>query len=163
MNSSSASSPTRHPSHSESCGVCLENSGEKTMAHGIIWQNEIWILRHCPPPTGTIGWLTLQAKRHVAGPGYFNDLEAASLGPTMRHITKIQQSLLPKCLRIYIAAMGESHPHFHCHLVPRYDGGLAGWAVFGQSADAAAGRITVDEAAVPPFVAALKEALAGCT
>ena len=63
--------------------------------------------------------MMLISQRHVAGPAHFDDREAASFGPTLRHLERTLEELTG-ALRIYTAAMGESHPHFHCHMVPRY-------------------------------------------
>jgi diadenosine tetraphosphate (Ap4A) HIT family hydrolase len=150
----------RHASHSETCGVCQENAGERNVPHGFLWEDDLWVLRHSAPPYGVAGWLTLQAKRHVAGPAFFSDDEAARLGPTLRRFCGLLQEVTG-CLRVYVAAMGESHPHFHMHLVPRYggEGAVAGWGLFLSAAEAAAGRITVDAAKVEAIIAALKEKL----
>jgi diadenosine tetraphosphate (Ap4A) HIT family hydrolase len=143
----------RHESHDAACAVCEENAGERAMPHGVLWEDDLWLVRHYPPPYAAAGWMTLQAKRHVAGPGFFNDAEAAALGPTLRRMCRaIQDST--GCLRVYVAAMGESAHHFHMHMVPKYEGGPKAWAVFGQAAEAAAGRVDVPEERV---LAVIKE------
>ena len=151
----------RHPSHEEACAVCAENSGERPMKHGVIAETDTWLLHHCEPPYGVAGWVTLQTKRHVPGPGYFDDREAASFGPALRHVARLLQDA-SGAEKVYIAALGEAHPHFHCHLVPRYGGEapVKGWGVFLQPGEAAAGRVSVDEAAVERIVATLRAALA---
>ena len=65
------------------------------------------------------GWLTLQTRRHVPEPAAFSDAEAASFGPTLRFFESVLRDITG-ALRIYTVAMGESFPHFHGHLVPRY-------------------------------------------
>ena len=65
-------------------------------------------------------------------------------------------------LRIYTAAMGESSPHFHGHLVPRYAGmpkGAIGWAVFDLERAAKAGEIMPDVAEVERVSRAFASAL----
>lgn len=175
----------RHPSHSESCAVCAENARERAMKHGVLFENDLWLVRHSEPPYGVAGWITLQSKRHVAGPGYFSDDEAVTFGHILRHLAQILQNVT-SCAKVYIAAMGESYPHFHCHLVPRYAddavpaAGLEdlaaaaassasassanpvpkGWAVFAQAGEAAAGRVAVDASKVDSIVARITEQLA---
>lgn len=61
----------------------------------------------------------LNAQRHVQGPAHFNDGEAAAFGPVLRHITRILEEVTG-APRIYIVAFGESAPHMHSHLIPRY-------------------------------------------
>ncbi len=149
----------RHESHEENCGVCRENAGELELPYGIVWENDLWLLRHFPPPGSAVGWVTLQTKRHVPGPGYFDDREVVSFGPTLRHVCKVLQEATAS-LRIYVAAMGESAHHFHMHLVPKYEDGPKAWAVFGQAAEVAAGRLSVDASKVEALVVDLRARLA---
>ncbi len=60
----------------------------------------------------------LMTQRHVASFPQFDDTECATFGPLMQ---VLQRTLLDVtgALRIYIANMNESTPHFHCHIVPR--------------------------------------------
>jgi len=117
----------RHPSFSETCGVCA------SLDHGpALFENELWHVRHFDPPYGVPGWMMLLSRRHVGGPAHFDDREAASFGPTLRHLERRLEEVTG-ALRIYTAALGESHPHFHCHMVPRYaemPNGAKAWAVF---------------------------------
>jgi diadenosine tetraphosphate (Ap4A) HIT family hydrolase len=160
------------------CGVCQENMGYKEIVHGIVWENDTWLLRHCPPPYGIAGWFTLHAKRHVAHAGEFNDTETTTIGPLMKQLCTNVQTIT-KCEKVYIAGLGESHPHFHLHFVPRYDTNNAyqstvpstdgsspqktpttkGWVVFQAGGEAAAGRLTVDGKHVEYIVAEMKKAM----
>lgn len=160
----------RHSSHDKACAVCAENSTERPMTHGILYEDELWVVRHAEPPYGVAGWLTLQARRHVPGPHAFTDDEARSFGPALRHVSAVLLEA-SGALRVYVAALGEMYPHFHCHLVPRYGEGAdalphppappaKGWALFGQAGEAAAGRVSVDEEVVVRLVASVKAALA---
>jgi diadenosine tetraphosphate (Ap4A) HIT family hydrolase len=66
-------------------------------------------------------------------------------------------------LRIYSAAMGESSPHFHGHLVPRFERmpkDARGWAVFDLERAAKAGEVPVDSAEVARITGAFADALA---
>lgn len=138
------------------CGVCA-----LLQQPGALWQDELFQLRPADPPYGVAGWLMLITRRHVAGPAVFDDREADALGPTLRRCSK---ALLEasRALRIYVAAMGESHPHFHMHLVPRsarMERDAKGWAVFDLQRAANAGEITVDEAEVQALLARLRPLL----
>lgn len=65
-------------------------------------------------------------------------------------------------LRINTAAMGESSPHFHGHLVPRFESmpkGAKGWGVFDLERAAKAGEIVVDGPQVARFTRAFADAL----
>ena len=152
----------RHPSHDATCNVCRSNSGDAPIPGGIIFENARWLVRHAPPPYGVAGWMPLQSQRHVGGPAHFDDGEAASFGPTLRHLEKVLEEITG-ALRIYTAAMGESFPHFHGHMVPRYaqmPNDAKAFAVFDLSRQAAQGTIKVDEAEVQRIIAAYRERLA---
>ncbi len=137
-----------HPTFTAGCGVCASLAGPSPAAP--LFENELWHVRHIDPPYGVAGWMMLISQRHVGGPAHFDDREAASFGPTLRHLER-QLEELTGALRIYTAAMGESHPHFHCHMVPRYPEtakGAKAWGVFDLLRAAGAGEIEVDAAAV---------------
>jgi hypothetical protein len=66
-------------------------------------------------------------------------------------------------LRIYTVAMGESFPHFHGHMVPRYaetPGDVKTYGVFLLSERAAKGEVQVDEAEVTRICEAFKARVA---
>lgn len=109
----------KHPSNVSTCGICKANSGEVPVPGGIIFENDLWLVRHLTPWRCVPGWMMVQSQRHVAGISDFNDAEAANFGPAFRHLQKVLQDVTG-ALRIYTASMNESSPHFHCHLVPRY-------------------------------------------
>jgi diadenosine tetraphosphate (Ap4A) HIT family hydrolase len=152
----------RHSSHDAACGICRANAGEAPIPGGILFENEHWLVRHSPPPYGVAGWMTLHSQRHVGGPAHFNDAEAASFGPTLRHLEKVLEEETG-ALRIYTAAMGESFPHFHGHMVPRYaemHGDAKAWGVFDLQRQAGAGLVTVDAAEVAGIIERYKARLA---
>src|SRR5262245_43948841 len=112
------------------CGICESLSGPKAVTP--LFENDLWHVRHMDAPYGVAGWMMLISKRHVGGPAYFNDREAANFGPALRHFEKTLEEVTG-ALRIYTAALGESHPHLHCHMVPRYANNDAkAWALFDQ-------------------------------
>jgi diadenosine tetraphosphate (Ap4A) HIT family hydrolase len=110
----------KHPSYTPDCSQCKANAGETDIAGGVIWQNNLWLVRHAPPPYALAGWTMFNTQRHVHGPAHFTDDEAASYGPTLRHITRTLEEITG-ALRIYQIAFGESTPHMHTHLIPRYE------------------------------------------
>jgi diadenosine tetraphosphate (Ap4A) HIT family hydrolase len=151
----------RHASFNATCGVCASLAGPTPSVP--LFENELWHVRHIDPPYGVPGWMMLISQRHVAGPAHFDDREAASFGPTLRHLERCLEQLTG-ALRIYTAAMGESHPHFHCHMVPRYPEtpkGAKAWGLFDLQRAAGAGEITVDPAEVARLSEGYRAALAG--
>ena len=150
--------PTPHASASAACAVCASLVDPGTRP---IFENELWHVRHIGAPVGVAGWMMLISQRHVGGPAHFDDREAQSFGPTVRHLSRVLEEV-SGALRIYLAAMGESSPHFHGHLVPRYPSmprDAKAWGVFDLQRAAAAGEVVVAEAEVTRIVDAYGQAL----
>jgi histidine triad (HIT) family protein len=145
------------------CGICAVSTGQREVPHGILYQDDLWIVRHSAPPYGVVGWLTLQTRRHCPEPASFNDAEACGFGPTLRYFEGVLREITG-ALRIYTVAMGESFPHFHGHMVPRYaqtPGDVKTYGVFLLSERAAKGEVQVDEAEVARICEAFKTRVAG--
>jgi diadenosine tetraphosphate (Ap4A) HIT family hydrolase len=142
-----------------SCAICATLSGPGRKEP--IYETELWHVRHAAAPFGVAGWMMLISRRHVAGPAHFDDREAASFGLVLRHFEHTLERVTG-ALRVYTAAMGESSPHFHAHMVPRYASmpkGAAGWAIFDLERAAKAGEISVDPAEVERLSEAYRLAL----
>jgi diadenosine tetraphosphate (Ap4A) HIT family hydrolase len=133
-----------------------------TVARGdALYEDDLWVVRHADAPYGVAGWMLLLTKRHVGGPAHFDDEEALRFGGALRHFERVLEGVTG-ALRIYTAAMGESHPHFHAHMVPRYaemPKGARAWAVFDLQRAAGAGEIVVDEREVARISEAYRAAL----
>src|SRR4029077_16377571 len=120
-----------------------------------------WRVQPIGQPWGLAGWMMLIAKRHVAGPAHFDDAEAASFGPILRHLERALERTTG-ALRIYTAALGESHPHFHCHMVPRsatMPREARAWSVFDLQRAVGANEVAVDLDEVARISAAYQAAL----
>jgi len=149
----------RHPSFEPTCGVCNSLSGPAPSP--ALFENDLWHVRHSDAPYGVPGWMMLISQRHVGGPAHFDDREAESFGKALRHFERVLEEVTG-ALRIYTAAMGESHPHFHAHMVPRYremPKGAKAWGVFDLQRAAGAGEISVDAAEVLRVSEAYQKAL----
>jgi diadenosine tetraphosphate (Ap4A) HIT family hydrolase len=97
-------------------------------------------------------------RRHVGGPAHFDDREVRAFSPALRHFERVTGAL-----RIYTAALGESHPHFHAHMVPRYatmPRDARAWSVFDLQRAVAAGEVAVDANTHAEICAAYQRALA---
>jgi diadenosine tetraphosphate (Ap4A) HIT family hydrolase len=138
------------------CGICRSLSAETPL-----YADDLWHVRHIEPPWGTAGWMLMISQRHVGGPAHFDDREARDFGPALRHFERVLERITG-ALRIYTAAMGESWPHFHCHMVPRYaemPKGAKAWGVFDLQRAAREGEVTVSPDEVARISAAYAEAL----
>lgn len=152
----------KHPSNDPSCGICQLGAGETPIPGGVVYEDALWLIRHAPPPYGVPGWMTLQAQRHVPGIASFDDAEAASFGPALRHFEKVLEEVTGAA-KIYTVSMNESFPHFHAHLVPRYaqmPKNARGYAVYALQQAAGKGEIQVDEGEVARLTTAYRDALA---
>ena len=148
----------RHPSFVNSCGVCQSLSGESPATP--IYEDDLWHVRHADP-AGVPGWMLLITQRHVGGPAHFDDEEARRFGPALRHFERLLERVTG-ALRIYTAAMGESHPHFHAHLVPRYatmPRDAKAWSAFDLQRAVGAGEVAIDLAEVARVTEAYRAAL----
>jgi len=137
------------------CGVCA------SLASPNLYEDELWCVRHAEP-AGVPGWMMLISQRHVGGPAHFDDREAASFGVALRHFERVLERVTG-ALRIYTAAMGESHPHFHAHMVPRYASmprDAKAWSVFDLQRAVGAGEVPIDRAEIDRISEAYRQALA---
>ena len=70
-------------------------------------------------PAPLPGWLLFHSQRHVHGPADFTDEECASFTFAVRHVeNKLLEATGAE--RIYTSLIGETGPHLHGHLIPRY-------------------------------------------
>jgi diadenosine tetraphosphate (Ap4A) HIT family hydrolase len=120
----------KHDSYDASCSVCEVNAGGVAGQAGVIWEDELWFVRHVPSPSALAGWIMLHTQRHVQGPAHFNDEEAIAFGPVLRHISRTLE-VVTGAPRVYLVAFGESNPHMHAHLIPRYSDLSPEYTAFG--------------------------------
>jgi diadenosine tetraphosphate (Ap4A) HIT family hydrolase len=147
----------KHPSHDPSCGVCRALATVEP-----IFENDLWFIARMQPGIGIPGWVMMCSQRHTPGIAHLNDDEAENFGPAMRHFARTLEEVTG-ALRIYTAAMGESFPHLHAHLVPRYPkmpNGAKAWAVFDLHRATEAGEVKIDESEVAEVARRYREALA---
>ena len=109
----------RHSSYEADCGICRSNAGEEESDGGVVFANDLWMIHHTGAPFPLAGWFLLQPQRHVQGPARFNDAECENFGPALRHFMRTLE-IVTGAPRTYMVAFGESVPHMHAHLVPRY-------------------------------------------
>jgi diadenosine tetraphosphate (Ap4A) HIT family hydrolase len=148
----------RHASHEASCGICTKLVALDSPP---VFENELWHVRPLDPPGGVPGWMILVAKRHVPGPAHFDEREMTSFGPTWCHLQRVLLEVTG-ALRIYTAALGESSPHFHGHMVPRYatmPKDAKGWSVFDLERATKAGEVQIDASEVARIRLAFEDAL----
>jgi diadenosine tetraphosphate (Ap4A) HIT family hydrolase len=147
----------KHPSYDDTCGVCRALGSVEPL-----FENDLWFVARMQPGIGIPGWVMVCSQRHTPEIAHLDDVEAANFGPAMRHFARVLEEVTG-ALRIYTAAMGESFPHLHAHLVPRYAEmplGAKAWGVFDLHRATESGELAVDEAAVADVARRYSEALA---
>ena len=147
----------KHASYDDTCGVCRAIASVDPL-----FENDLWFVARMQPGIGIPGWVMVCSQRHTPGIAHLDDVEAANFGPAMRHFARTLEEVTG-ALRIYTAAMGESFPHLHAHLVPRYarmPNDAKAWAVFDLHRASESGEIAVDENEVAEVARRYREALA---
>ena len=79
----------KHPSFVKGCRVCEINAAVVPSPGGTVFENDLWLIRHAPPPYSVPGWMMLHTQRHVAGPAHFDDSEAGDFGFALRHFQRV--------------------------------------------------------------------------
>lgn len=131
-----------HASFDANCRMCTRLAADEQP----VFENDLWHVRPISAPCAVPGWMLLVARRHVAGPAQFDAREAQSFGPMWCHLQRVLLEVTG-ALRIYTAALGESLPHFHGHMVPRLaqmPKAAKGWDVFDLERAARAGEVEAD-------------------
>lgn len=143
----------------DGCAICGMLAGPREL---LVYEDELWQVRPIGKPWGLPGWMLMIARRHVAGPAHFDDREAASFGPTLRRLESVLEHVTG-ALRVYTAALGEAHPHFHAHMVPRTASmprDAKGWAVFDLERAAREGELPPRDDEMLALIARYRAALA---
>jgi diadenosine tetraphosphate (Ap4A) HIT family hydrolase len=98
-------------------------------------------------PAPLPGWLMFHSQRHLHSPASMNAAERASYGPTIGHMMELLEEATG-CERIYMTAFGESFPHLHAHLIPRYSNlpDTHAWAIADHYRGTADGSIPMANA-----------------
>ena len=141
------------------CQMCQFADGSAPVPGGVVYADDLWLLRSISSTPAIAGWLILQARRHVAEPADLNDAEAASFGPTLSRLEKILREVTG-AVRIYTASLNEGNPHFHCHLLPRLPSmpnNALGFQAFALSDLARKGEVRANPDEVARVLAAVRE------
>src|SRR3954454_23721394 len=105
-------------SDSKPCPFCAISEGAGTSDAGIVYQDDLWLVRTISPTPAVAGWLLLQVKRHIGDSSELNEAEAASFGPLLQHTSSAVREATG-AVRIYLGSLNEGTPHFHTHILPR--------------------------------------------
>lgn len=102
------------------CVICRMNDPNDELYVDVLAENKLWLVYHWKPEKAPLpGYLMFHSQRHVQGPADFTDEEAANFTFAIRHVSRILREVTGAD-RIYTIAIGETGPHLHAHLIPRY-------------------------------------------
>jgi histidine triad (HIT) family protein len=109
------------------CFICDKHS-DTSVSPLVLAADEHVVVAHLPlvTPAGVqeqvyLGYLFVEARRHVGGLGGLSPAEAAAVG---RHAARASRALQVSegAEHVYAAVVGHGVDHFHLHLIPRYPG-----------------------------------------
>jgi diadenosine tetraphosphate (Ap4A) HIT family hydrolase len=110
------------------CFICEKHRNLAGIPGGELISDEHAVVSHLPltTPHGTadsvyLGYLFVEARRHVAELGELTLEEAASVGRLSAAASAALQNATG-AEHMYAAVIGHGVEHFHMHLIPRYPG-----------------------------------------
>jgi diadenosine tetraphosphate (Ap4A) HIT family hydrolase len=106
------------------CFICEKHRQGDAAEGGVLFQDDLVYAGHIHTmgnPTAYRGWLVVETKRHVTGLGDLTDEEAAAVGRLMNRVARVQKDS-EGAEHVYAFVFGDSVPHLHVHLAPRYPG-----------------------------------------
>lgn len=116
----------------ESCFNCNKHQGKIQTAGGAIYEDDYVYVGHIDSngKPNYLGHLRIDLKRHVPTLGDMNVEEASAFGVTMAKISRALKES-EGAEHIYAVVSGNSVPHVHMHIIPRYpDTPKEFWAPF---------------------------------
>ena len=140
---------------SDPCLLCSPAQAALVFGRRTVWQDDLWRLSMIVEGSPVIGFAHLETVRHVP---YLTDLdgeEAATLGPTLAHVTSTLKLATGADL-VYAYVFGERVAHLHFNLAPHRDGD----ALAGGPGLIRAGALEVPSAELSATARSVEEALA---
>lgn len=103
------------------CFICNKHTGNIETSGVTIYEDEYVYVGHIDRAGNPnyLGHLMIDLKRHVPTLGDMNMDEAMAFGKIMARVSKVLMET-EKAEHIYSLVSGNSVPHLHMHLVPRY-------------------------------------------
>jgi len=99
------------------CLICKRQ--EEEPEKDTILSTENFVVRHSRE-TNILGYLVIEARRHILDLTEASDEEALSYGTLLKQVMALIRKLTG-AERIYTFSLGEAVPHFHVHVIPRTD------------------------------------------
>ncbi|MBX9948124.1 MAG: HIT family protein [Candidatus Obscuribacterales bacterium] len=99
------------------CLICKRQ--EENSNPDIVLETKSFVVRHSRE-TNILGYLVIEAKRHILDLTEASDEEAEGYGSLLKQVMSLIRKLTG-AERIYTFSLGEAVPHFHVHVIPRTD------------------------------------------
>jgi histidine triad (HIT) family protein len=105
----------------ESCFICNKHNGEIETSGVKIYEDEYVYVGHIDKggKPSYLGHIMIDLKRHAPSLGDMTMDEAKAFGVIMARVSKALKET-EKAEHIYAAVSGNSVPHLHMHIIPRY-------------------------------------------
>lgn len=104
---------------SEACFISNKHAGKVKTAGVTIYEDDYVYVGHIDGEKIYLGHIMIDLKRHVPTLGDMNMDEAKAFGIVMATVSKALMES-EKAEHIYSLVSGNSVPHLHMHIVPRY-------------------------------------------
>jgi histidine triad (HIT) family protein len=109
------------------CFVCAKHADPATQPFAVAADEHV-VVAHLPLVTAAgahervyLGYLFVEARRHVAELGDLTEDEAAAVGVAAARWSRALQDVAG-AEHVYAAVVGHGDGHLHLHLIPRYPG-----------------------------------------
>src|SRR5581483_11779745 len=104
----------------EICTICREHQGEARAPGGVIYQDHLWRLDHCPEPIPLAGWLVLKPLRHVEALADLTGPESQVLGALLRRVAQAMERVMePARIAVCLWDEAADGAHIQFHLIPQ--------------------------------------------
>jgi len=107
------------------CLICRKQRGEFAVPGGAIYCDDLVYSSHAHfqegQNTAYLGWLVVEARRHVPGLAELSDAEAQAFGLLAARLSRGLRDI-QGVEHVYAFVIGHGVPHLHLHLLPRYPG-----------------------------------------
>jgi diadenosine tetraphosphate (Ap4A) HIT family hydrolase len=100
------------------CFICSKHA---EMPPTVLAAEEQVVVTHLAGESVYLGYLFVEARRHVPGLGDLSEDEAAAVGRAAARWSRALQTATG-AEHVYAAVIGHGVDHFHLHLIPRYPG-----------------------------------------
>lgn len=101
------------------CPICRKHRGEGELVGPVIYADEVIHVAH--RASGSLGYVFIEPRRHVASPAELTDAEAGAIGLARSRLARALEAELD-VLAVHAFVAGLAVPHLHEHVFVRHRG-----------------------------------------